>query len=55
MNITRRRNVPVIKDRLDTLKRGERNPDEIEIDIIRKDGQTRHLQVFPPRGDSGII
>jgi len=28
------------------LQRGERNPDEIEIDIIRLDGQTRHLQVF---------
>ena len=34
------------QSRLDTLKRGERNPDQIEIAIIRKDGQTRHLQVF---------
>ena len=26
--------------------RGEPNPDQFEIDIVRKDGDTRHLQVF---------
>ena len=28
------------------IKRGETNPDKFEMEIIRKDGQVRHLQVF---------
>ena len=32
--------------RLERLKNGQPNPDYFEIDIIRKDGAPRHLQVF---------
>jgi PAS domain S-box-containing protein len=32
--------------RSNRLSRGESNPDNFEIDIIRKDGAIRHLQVF---------
>jgi PAS domain S-box-containing protein len=32
--------------RLEKIKRGESIPGEIEVDVIRKDGDTRHIRVF---------
>jgi PAS domain S-box-containing protein len=34
------------QDRRDRQRRGELNPDNFEIDVVRKDGSKRHLEVF---------